>query len=120
MGTATWLSAVTGSSSQSRVATPALKAWNIDQSTLRTLPTALTAVTSRASRPPMPKEPIATAVDVERYLTALAPEQRAALEALRATLRAAAPGSTETISYGLPTLKHVGRPLVAYGAFKHH
>ena len=47
-------------------------------------------------------------------------EQRDALEALRATIRGVAPEATETISYGLPTFKHGGRPLVAYGAFKHH
>jgi uncharacterized protein YdhG (YjbR/CyaY superfamily) len=68
----------------------------------------------------MPSKPAPTVVDVERYLAALPHDQRTALEALRATIRSAAPGSTETISYGLPTFKHDGRPLVAYGAFKHH
>lgn len=68
----------------------------------------------------MPKEPQATAVDVDQYLVALPSEQREALEALRATIRGVAPGATETISYGLPTFKHGGRPLVAYGAFTHH
>ncbi len=58
--------------------------------------------------------------DVERYLSALPDEPRAALESLRTTIRAAAPDATETISYGLPTFKVDGRPLVAYGAFKNH
>jgi len=57
---------------------------------------------------------------VEEYLAALPEEQRAALEGLRATIRAAAPDATETISYGMPAFKDQGRSLVAYAAFKHH
>jgi uncharacterized protein YdhG (YjbR/CyaY superfamily) len=70
----------------------------------------------------MPKARPATASspdDVERYLAALPDGQRAALERLRVTIRAAAPESTEVISYQLPTFK-LGRPLVAYGAAKNH
>lgn len=58
--------------------------------------------------------------DVEQYLSGLPEESRAALESLRATIRAAAPDATEAISYGMPAFKHNGRPLVAYGAFKNH
>lgn len=57
---------------------------------------------------------------VEDYLAALPESSRAALEELRQTIKAAAPGATETISYQLPAFKDHGRPLVAYGAFKSH
>jgi uncharacterized protein YdhG (YjbR/CyaY superfamily) len=57
---------------------------------------------------------------VEAYLAALPEEQRAALEDLRATIRAAAPDATEVISYGMPAFKAHGRSLVGYAAFKDH
>jgi uncharacterized protein YdhG (YjbR/CyaY superfamily) len=57
---------------------------------------------------------------VEDYLAALPEDQRAALEKLRETIRAAAPEATETISYQMPTFKIRGRVLVYYAAFKDH
>ncbi len=57
---------------------------------------------------------------VDDYLTALPPDQRAALEHVRATIRAAAPDATEAISYGMPAFKQNGRGLVGYAAFKAH
>jgi uncharacterized protein YdhG (YjbR/CyaY superfamily) len=47
-------------------------------------------------------------------------EARAALEKLRKTIKAAAPNTTETISYQLPTFKYQGRALVGFAAFKNH
>jgi uncharacterized protein YdhG (YjbR/CyaY superfamily) len=44
---------------------------------------------------------------------------RKALEALRKSIRAAAPQSTETISYRIPMFK-LGSPLVAMAAFENH
>ena len=61
--------------------------------------------------------PAATSVD--HWLARLEPEQRAALEKLRAQILAAAPGAEETISYGMPTFSLHGH-LVAFGAFKKH
>lgn len=58
--------------------------------------------------------------DVDAYLGALPEQQRAALEHLRATVRAAAPDATETISYSMPAFRHNGRVLVYYAAFKDH
>src|SRR5881628_2363426 len=57
---------------------------------------------------------------VEDYLAALPEEQRAALEKLRRTIKATAPGATETISYQMPAFKDQGRFLVSYAAFKNH
>ena len=58
--------------------------------------------------------------DVENYLATLPDRQRVALEALRVTIRAAAPDATEAISYQMPAFKQDGRPVVAYAAFKDH
>jgi uncharacterized protein YdhG (YjbR/CyaY superfamily) len=57
---------------------------------------------------------------VDDYLAALPEEPRIALEKLRKTIKAAAPGATETISYQMPTFMHQDRFLVSYAAFKHH
>jgi len=57
---------------------------------------------------------------VEQYLAALPEDQRAALEQLRRTIRAAAPEATETIAYQIPTFKDRGRMLVSYAAFRDH
>ena len=57
---------------------------------------------------------------VDDYLAALPPDQRSALEHLRATIRAAAPDATEAIGYGMPTFRQDGRGLVGYAAFKAH
>ncbi len=57
---------------------------------------------------------------VEEYLADLPDGQRAALEDLRATIRAAAPEATETISYQMPAFKDHGRFLVSYAAFTDH
>jgi uncharacterized protein YdhG (YjbR/CyaY superfamily) len=61
--------------------------------------------------------PVAKSVEV--WLKRLAPEQGAALEKLRAQIRAAAPGAEEAISYGQPTFMLHGH-LVAFGAFAKH
>lgn len=61
--------------------------------------------------------PVATSVDA--WLARLEPAPRAALEKLRAQIKAAAPGVGETIAYGMPTFVLHGH-LVAFGAFKKH
>lgn len=63
---------------------------------------------------------MAAPTSVEQYLAALPAAQRAALEQLRQTIRAAAPEATETISYRMPTFKDQGRMLVSYAAFTDH
>jgi len=63
---------------------------------------------------------LATPISVEEYLENVPAEARAALETLRARIKAAAPGATETISYQMPAFKDQGRFLVSYAAFKDH
>ncbi len=57
---------------------------------------------------------------VDEYLAVLPEDRRAFLEKLRAVIKAAAPGVTETISYRMPTYKYHGKPLVGFAAFKNH
>jgi uncharacterized protein YdhG (YjbR/CyaY superfamily) len=57
---------------------------------------------------------------VEDYLSQVPEEARAALEKLRKTIKAAAPNTTETISYQMPTFKYRGRALMGFAAFKNH
>lgn len=57
---------------------------------------------------------------IDQYLTALPADQRTALQSLRKTIRAAAPGATESISYRMPTFKYKGRPLIHFAAAKNH
>jgi uncharacterized protein YdhG (YjbR/CyaY superfamily) len=59
------------------------------------------------------------AKSVEQWLARIEPKQRAALEKLRAQIRAAATGAEEKISYGQPTFMLHGH-LVAFGAFAKH
>jgi uncharacterized protein YdhG (YjbR/CyaY superfamily) len=54
------------------------------------------------------------------YLAAVSEEKRAALESLRKTIKAAAPGAEECISYDLPAFRLNGKLLVAYGAAAKH
>ena len=57
---------------------------------------------------------------IDEYLALTSPEQRAVLEKLRKTIRAAAPGAEEYIGYGLAGFKFNGRPLVYFGAWEKH
>ena len=63
---------------------------------------------------------MAEATTVDEYLAALPEDARAAMTTLRSTIRAAAPGATEAISYHMPGFEVDGRLLVSYGAFKRH
>ncbi len=57
----------------------------------------------------------APAKDVDAYLASAPKELRAALESLRAAIKAAAPKAEELISYQIPTYKYHG-PLVHFVA----
>lgn len=56
---------------------------------------------------------------IDEYLAPLGAEQRAALEKLRRTVRAAAPEAEECISYGLAAFRQDGL-LVGFGAAANH
>ncbi len=57
---------------------------------------------------------------IDEYLAALADDQRAALEELRKTIHAAAPGAVECINYGVAAFRLNGKNLVAMGATPKH
>jgi uncharacterized protein YdhG (YjbR/CyaY superfamily) len=57
---------------------------------------------------------------IDEYLKGVKPDQRAALQKLRKTIRAAAPKAEEGISYGLAAFRLHGKPLVAFGAGGKH
>jgi uncharacterized protein YdhG (YjbR/CyaY superfamily) len=57
---------------------------------------------------------------IDEYFAALGDEQRAALEKLRKSIRAAAPAAVECISYQLPAFRLDGKLLVAFGAWANH
>ena len=63
---------------------------------------------------------MAKASSVEEYLEALPDDRRAAMEELRATIRAAAPEATETIAYDMPAFRIGGEFFVSYAAYKRH
>ena len=58
--------------------------------------------------------------DVDAFLEKLPRDARATLEGLRATIAAEAPGAVESINYGVPAFKLLGRPFVSFGAGKSH
>ena len=58
---------------------------------------------------------------VDEYLSALPDDRRAAMETLRAAIRAGAPGAIESIAYRMPAFRsHGGQFLVSYDAYKRH
>jgi uncharacterized protein YdhG (YjbR/CyaY superfamily) len=57
---------------------------------------------------------------IDAYLAALAPPQRAALERVRRTIAAAAPGAQEGWSYGLPAFLLDGKPIAGFAAHAGH
>jgi uncharacterized protein YdhG (YjbR/CyaY superfamily) len=67
----------------------------------------------KQAKPGKPKTP-------DEYLCALSDDQRGALEALRAAIRAAAPRAEECISYDRPAFRLNRKLLVTYGAAKNH
>ena len=64
----------------------------------------------------MSRKPTNTA----EYLATLTEEQRATVERLRATVRAAVPRAEEAFSYGMPGFTLAGQPLVWVAAWKRH
>jgi uncharacterized protein YdhG (YjbR/CyaY superfamily) len=63
---------------------------------------------------------VARPATVEEYFEALPDDRRAALEQLRAAIRAGAPEAAEQISYQMPAFRSHGQFLVSYAAYKRH
>lgn len=61
-----------------------------------------------------------TATTIDGYIAEFPPEVRHALEEVRAIIRAAAPGATETISYAIPTFDLEGKHLVHFAGYDRH
>lgn len=57
---------------------------------------------------------------IDDYLARLGADKRAALEAVRAAIRSAAPEAEECISYGFPAFRLNGKVLVAFKAATNH
>ena len=57
---------------------------------------------------------------IDEYLKPLSAPNRTALEALRTSIRAAAPKAVEAISYGMPSFRLDGKALVYFGAAARH
>jgi uncharacterized protein YdhG (YjbR/CyaY superfamily) len=64
--------------------------------------------------------PRPTVATIDEYIAGYPPETRALLEQVRAICREEAPGATEAISYGIPTLDLNGAHLCHFAAFKRH
>lgn len=56
---------------------------------------------------------------VDAYIAERPPEVRPTLQAIRSTIRAAAPDAVERFAWGMPTYWQ-GRNIMHFAAFKHH
>jgi uncharacterized protein YdhG (YjbR/CyaY superfamily) len=60
------------------------------------------------------------AASIDEYIAEFAPETQEALREVRAAVREAAPGATETISYAIPTFDLNGKHLVHFAGYAKH
>ncbi len=63
---------------------------------------------------------MANAATVSEYLASVPANARKALREIRATIKKAAPGVTERISYGIPTFEVGGKYLLYMAGYKKH
>lgn len=57
---------------------------------------------------------------VDAYIADFPAEVQSIMQDIRALIKTTAPNAEESISYGLPTYKLGGKPLVYFGGYKHH
>lgn len=67
-----------------------------------------------------PAKPHAKPKTIGAYLARVPGPARGTLRKMRAAIRAAAPGATETISYGIPAFRYKKSLLVWFAAFQNH
>lgn len=60
------------------------------------------------------------ATSVDDYLAGFDGEVRSRLDAMRDTVRAAAPDAVESMAYGMPAYKLDGKPLVYFAGYDRH
>ena len=60
------------------------------------------------------------AASIDEYIAEFPPDLREILQAIRSTIREAAPQAQETINYAIPTFTILGRNLVHFAAFQGH
>jgi uncharacterized protein YdhG (YjbR/CyaY superfamily) len=60
------------------------------------------------------------ATNIDDYISEFPPDIQEILQAIRTTVREAAPGAAETINYAIPTFTMGGRNLVHFAAFPKH
>ena len=57
---------------------------------------------------------------IDDYLQKIEPAKRRELERIRSLAKAAVPDAEDAISYGMPTLKHAGKPFLGFDVHKNH
>ena len=57
---------------------------------------------------------------VDEYMASQPQAVQGPLERVRRTIRKALPGAEEVISYGIPTFKLQGRPVLYFAGWRHH
>ena len=57
---------------------------------------------------------------IDDYFATINPAQRAELERIRLIAKEVIPQAEETISYGMPTIKHNGISIIGFDAHKNH
>ncbi len=60
------------------------------------------------------------AKDIDEYIARFPKNVQVALEEVRKTIKQAAPGAEETISYAIPAFKQNGQYLVYFAGYQHH
>jgi uncharacterized protein YdhG (YjbR/CyaY superfamily) len=58
--------------------------------------------------------------NIDAYIGRFTPGVQKILERIRLTVREAAPGASETISYGMPAFKYKGNILIYFAGYKNH
>ena len=60
------------------------------------------------------------AKNVDEYIDVASKDAQSLLKQMRKAIKTTAPKAEESISYGMPAYKYLGKPLVYYGAFEKH